>query len=101
MTAPRFSCALSLEVDSRAALREALAELDAGLDGEAPHLVVAFVTHHHGELLETLGPELEKATGVIPTAQSQFYRPSILTGQRARRTSGTGLPIFDKLFTLD
>ena len=45
--------------------------------------------------------ELEKATGVIPAAQSQFYRPSILPGQRARRTSGTGLPIFDKLFTLD
>ncbi|MEM1300661.1 MAG: hypothetical protein AAGH68_15415 [Pseudomonadota bacterium] len=45
--------------------------------------------------------ELEKATGIVPVGQQQFYRPSILTGQRARRTSGTGIPIFDKLFTLD
>lgn len=45
--------------------------------------------------------ELEKATGVIPATQSQFYRPSILTGQRSRRTRGTGLTIFDKILDLD
>ncbi|MFK7943178.1 MAG: hypothetical protein AB8B85_09730 [Paracoccaceae bacterium] len=45
--------------------------------------------------------ELEKATGVIPASQSQFYRPSILTGQRSRRTDGTGITIFNKLLDID
>lgn len=45
--------------------------------------------------------ELEKATGVIPAAQSQFYRPSILNARRARRTDGTGLTLIDKILSFD
>lgn len=45
--------------------------------------------------------ELEKATGVIPATSQTFYRSSILSGRRARRTQGTGLTVFNKIFGLD
>jgi small ligand-binding sensory domain FIST len=63
MTTPRFACALSTEKDSARALGEALENLDAGLEGEAPDLAVAFATHHHGTALEDLGPRLANASG--------------------------------------
>ena len=60
---PRFAGALSTETDSASALREALAELDVGLGGDAPDLVLALATHHHGPALEELGPKVARATG--------------------------------------
>ncbi len=45
--------------------------------------------------------ELEKTTGVIPANSRTFYRPSILSGQRSRKTQGTGLTLFDKIFGID
>ena len=62
-TAPRFASALSIEVESASALRAAIAELEGGLAGATPDLVVAFATHHHGATLECLGPALARATG--------------------------------------
>src|SRR6185436_12252046 len=49
---PRFAGALSTECDSARALGDALAELEAGLAGTTPDLVLAFATHHHGPALE-------------------------------------------------
>ena len=63
MEAPRFACGLSLEKESSAAIRGALAELEAELDGATPDLVLAFATHHHGPALEDLGPRLARTTG--------------------------------------
>ena len=63
LSQPRFACSLSTATDSSAALKEAVEGLEAGLDGEAPDLVVAFATHHHGEALEGLGPRVARATG--------------------------------------
>jgi small ligand-binding sensory domain FIST len=61
--APSFSCALSTEAVTARALRAALDELDAGLAGIAPDLVLAFATHHHGHALEGLGAEVARASG--------------------------------------
>jgi len=60
---PRFASALSTERDSARAVREAVQDLEAGLEGQSPNLVVAFATHHHGAALEDLGPRLARATG--------------------------------------
>lgn len=60
---PRFASALSTESDSARALAEALAELEAGLAGSTPDLLLAFATHHYGPALEELGPKLARATG--------------------------------------
>ena len=60
---PRFASALSTEGDSPRAIREAIAELDAGLGGTTADLVIAFATHHHGPALEGLGPALRRSTG--------------------------------------
>jgi small ligand-binding sensory domain FIST len=65
---PRFSAALSTAVDSKEALSAALAELEAGLAGATPDLVLAFATHHHGPLLEELGPRVARATGAAHVA---------------------------------
>jgi len=62
-SAPRFAGALSTEADSPRAIRAAIAELEAGLDGTTPDLVLAFATHHHGPALEDLGPALARASG--------------------------------------
>lgn len=62
-SAPRFAGALSIEADSPRAIRTAIAELEAGLDGMTPDLVLAFATHHHGPALEGLGPALARASG--------------------------------------
>ena len=66
MDTPRFSSALSTKTDSDAALEEVSRGLLAGLagpDARAPDLVVAFVSHHHGTAIESLGPRLAQATG--------------------------------------
>src|SRR5688572_25209862 len=60
---PRFSGALSTEVESSRAIGAAIAELEAGLGGTTPDLVLAFATHHHGPALERLGPTLARRTG--------------------------------------
>ncbi len=60
---PCFAGALSTEPDSTRALAEAIAELEAGLGGATPDLVLAFATHHHGPALEEFGPKLARATG--------------------------------------
>jgi len=62
-SAPRFAGALSVETESPRAIREAIAELEAGLGGATPDLVLAFATHHHGPALEGLGPALARASG--------------------------------------
>lgn len=62
-SAPRFAGALSTEAESAPAIRAAIAELEAGLDGATPDLVLAFATHHHGPALEDLGPALARAVG--------------------------------------
>jgi small ligand-binding sensory domain FIST len=60
---PRFAGALSTEDDPARAIRSAIADLEAGLAGTRPDLVLAFATHHHGSALEGLGPALARATG--------------------------------------
>lgn len=60
---PRFASALTTEADSPRAIRSVLAELEAGLDGVSPDIVLAFATHHHGPALEGLGPAVARATG--------------------------------------
>jgi small ligand-binding sensory domain FIST len=62
-SAPRFASALSTEAVSAHAIRGAIGELEAGLGGSVPDLVVAFATHHHGPALDGLGPALARATG--------------------------------------
>ena len=59
----RFASSLSTRSDSAAAEREALDGLAAGLDGAAPDLLLAFVSHHHGGALEGLGQRLRAASG--------------------------------------
>jgi len=63
MTSPHFSGALSTAVESGSAIDTALADLERGLEGRTPDLVLAFATHHHGAALEDLGPRLSRATG--------------------------------------
>lgn len=63
----RFSSSLTQEPDSERALARATTELLEGLDGERPDLLLAFVSHHHGPMIERLGPRLASATkaGVV------------------------------------
>jgi small ligand-binding sensory domain FIST len=63
MTSPRFASSLSTDSDSSRAERAALDELDGGLAGHTPDLVVAFATHHHGSALEELGPRIARRLG--------------------------------------
>lgn len=65
---PRFSGALSTEAQPARAIEEAVAELEAGLAGATPDLVLAFATHHHGPALEGLGPTLARRTGARTVA---------------------------------
>ena len=53
-----FASSLSTATDSEAAVAETTAEIAAGLGGETPDLIVAFVSHHHGDAIEQLGPVL-------------------------------------------
>ena len=60
MTDPRFASHLSTLTDSEAAVGAVVAEIARGLDGARPDLVACFVSHHHGEAIETLGPRLAR-----------------------------------------
>lgn len=117
---PRFANALTTESDSPRALREALAELESGLAGTTPDVVLAFATHHHGPALEGLGPEVARATGaglvagctaesVIAGSREVEGRPAIalwaayLPGTELRawdvqaRAGEDGEPVFSRL----
>lgn len=59
----RFASALSTLPETDAAEAEAVAALLDQLDGDAPELLVVFITHHHGAALEGLGRRLMRATG--------------------------------------
>ncbi len=63
MASLRFSSSFSDARDSREAEGAAWHELEAGLGGEVPSLVVAFATHHHGPMLEELGIRLARQSG--------------------------------------
>lgn len=63
MPTPHFSSALSTAADSEGAEREASGALIAGLGGKTPDLVLAFLTHHHGSVLDGIGPRLAERTG--------------------------------------
>lgn len=90
MTSPRFASALSVDPTARTALRAALDQLEAGLEGRTPDLVTAFATHHHGSALEDLGPRVARATGARVvlgcTAESV-----IGTGREAEGSPGIAL----------
>lgn len=60
---PRFASALSVEPDSAKAERQCLDRLLTDLDGTKPDLVAIFVSHHHGAVIEGLGPRIAKALG--------------------------------------
>ena len=79
-SSPRFAGALSILAESPRALREATAELEAGLDGATPDLLMAFATHHHGPALEELGPALARATGARVVAGCTAE--SVIAGSR-------------------
>jgi small ligand-binding sensory domain FIST len=58
----RFASALSVLSDSAAAEAEAVAALLDQLGGEAPVLLVVFITHEHAAAFEGLGRRLMRAT---------------------------------------
>jgi len=58
-----FASVLTTEADSAKALDGAVQELNAALAGRRPDLVAAFVSHHHGAAIESLGQRLAQATG--------------------------------------
>lgn len=91
MNAPRFASALSTSTDAAQAIRSALDELDAGLDGARPDLVAAFATHHYGDALEALGPRIARATG--SPAVFGCTAESIIGGSREVQGSA-GLSLF-------
>ena len=80
LSAPRFSSALSTEAESARAIAASIGELDAGLRGATPDLVLAFATHHHGPALEGLGPALARATGAAVVAGCTAE--SVIAGSR-------------------
>ncbi|MBK7878397.1 MAG: FIST C-terminal domain-containing protein [Planctomycetes bacterium] len=59
----RFASSLRTELEFEDALRAGEGELTAGLGGARPDVVLAFVSHHHGPAIETLGPRLAQETG--------------------------------------
>ncbi len=58
----RFSSALSTSPDTPQAIEQVAEALAADL-GDRPDLLAAFVSHHHGGELESLGPRLRQAAG--------------------------------------
>jgi small ligand-binding sensory domain FIST len=60
---PRFASSLSTLAESARAEEQALEGLLAGLGGVRPDLVCIFVSHHHGEAIEELGPRVAAASG--------------------------------------
>lgn len=60
--AARFASSLSTAPEFESALEACVREVTHGLDGVAPDLVLAFVSHHYGAAIETLGPRLASMT---------------------------------------
>lgn len=58
-----FASVLTTEPDSAQAISGAVRDLSAALAGRRPDLVAAFVSHHHGGAIESLGPRVSEATG--------------------------------------
>jgi small ligand-binding sensory domain FIST len=63
MDEPLFASALSTEPDSSKALAATASDLASGLAGRKPDLVAVFVSHHHGEAIESLGASVAQRTG--------------------------------------
>lgn len=63
MTRPRFASALSTDPQAAVAEERCLASLEAQLDGAAPDLLVAFASHHHGDVLDGWPARLRAALG--------------------------------------
>lgn len=63
MAGPTFASALSTSADTAQAEAEVLGTLRAHLGNRKPHLLVVFVTHHHGAALEHLPRRLRAALG--------------------------------------
>ena len=63
MDPAHFASALSTDADPEVAFARATKAVVAGLGGLRPDLLVAFVSHHHGDAIEQLGPRLAQATG--------------------------------------
>ncbi|MBI5362220.1 MAG: FIST C-terminal domain-containing protein, partial [Planctomycetes bacterium] len=61
-THARFASSLSTAPEFEVAFESCVRELGHGLDGVAPDLVLAFVSHHYGTAIETLGPRLAAKT---------------------------------------
>ncbi len=59
--APRFAAALSTDADTELALEKILDSLSSDMAGVSIDLVCVFVSHHHGEALEHLGPRLARS----------------------------------------
>jgi len=59
----RFASSLSTDAQAEKAERRCVEEVLRQLDGEHPHLLLFFVTHHHGPALEGLGGRLREALG--------------------------------------
>jgi small ligand-binding sensory domain FIST len=62
-TEPRFASALSTAGETRRAVEQVGERIRADLGDAAPDLVAAFVSHHHGGEIESLGPELARRLG--------------------------------------
>jgi small ligand-binding sensory domain FIST len=58
-----FASVLTTEPDSSKAFADAVRDLSAALASRRPDLVVVFVSHHHGEAIESLGPRVAQSTG--------------------------------------
>jgi len=79
MTDARFAAATSTRHDCTLALREAAEELEDGLGGRSPDLLVAFVSQHHAAEFETL-----------PRALGSLCEPRVLVGCGAESLVGDG-----------
>ena len=60
---PTFASALSTDADPGRAEEQVVEGLRASLEGREPDLLCAFVSHHHGEAIEQLGPRIARALG--------------------------------------
>ena len=60
---PRFAGALSTAAETRLAVEQVSERIRADLGAATPDLLAAFVSHHHGGEIETLGPRLARLTG--------------------------------------
>lgn len=102
MPRPRFASSLSCRTDSAGAIGEVTDELTSALGDRTPDLICAFATHHHGSVLEELGPRLAEATGgeivMGCTAESVIGRGRELEGEPGLSVWAAHLPDTDVRF---